>query len=119
MSLAFNNKEDLDKVSAAIKVAACICARDGLISQAEETVMFQLVSEKYLSFTIDFFNIAIDDFFNSENQIEDYLECITDLEMRKFTLFLSKKSASADGLDFRENIAIQKASFIWGIELNE
>lgn len=110
---------NLDDISASVKVAACVCAIDGLISQAEEAIMFQIVLEKFPDYKIDDFNTAIDDFFESNEQIEDYLIGITNLEMRYFTLQLCEKSASADGLDFRENLAHQKACLIWGIDSNE
>ena len=104
---------DLDQVSACIKVAACICARDGLISQAEEEMMFKLVSEKIPDYQLDQFNHVIDDFFDSTDQVEEYLSKISSPEIRKFALYLSEVSASVDGLDIRENIALQKAHIIW------
>lgn len=110
---------NLEEISASVKVAACACAIDGLMSQAEETTMFQLVLKKFPEYQLDNFNSAIDEFFESNDQIEDYLLAITNIEMRYFTLYLCEKSASADGLDFRENFAIQKACLIWGIESNE
>jgi len=105
---------DIDQISDCIKVAACICARDGLISQAEEEMMFKLVLEKIPKYQLEQFNHVIDEFFDSTDQIEDYLRKITTLELRKFTLYLSEVSASIDGLDVRENIALQKAYLIWG-----
>jgi len=104
---------DLDQISACIKVAASICARDGLISQAEEEMMFKLVSEKIPNYQLDQFNHVIDEFFDSTEQIEDYLSKISNPEVRKFTLQLSEVSASVDGLDIRENIALQKAHLVW------
>lgn len=102
-----------------LKIAACVCGKDGIISQAEEDMMFQLVSTKYTEFSLDDFNSIIDDFFDSEKQIEDYLLEITDPETRHFVLELSAKSASADGLDIRENIALNKIAILWDININE
>lgn len=110
---------EFHEISASIKVAACVCARDGLISHAEETMMFKIISEKFSGYSLDQFNSVIDEFFNSNDQIENYLQAITNTEIREFTLYLAKNSACADGLDFRENIAIQKAYLTWGIEPNE
>ena len=42
------------------------------------------------------------------DQIEDYLALIENDELRQFTLELSEMSASADGLDPRENIALER-----------
>ena len=102
-----------DQIPACIKVAACICALDGLISEAEEEMMFKLVLEKVPEYQLEQFNQVIDEFFDSTDQIEDYLCRIKNPEARKFTLYLSEASASADGLDLRENIALQKAHIIW------
>ncbi len=102
-----------------VKIAACVCGKDGIISQAEEDMMFKLVSNKYADFSLSDFDSIIDDFFDSEKQIEDYLLEITDSETRHFVLELSAVSASADGLDIRENIALNKIAILWGINLNE
>jgi len=102
-----------NKISEAVKVAICICAEDGLVSESEEAMVYQLISEKFPDYSKDAFIKAVDDFFSSKLQIEDYLAAITDREMQKFTLELSKVSAGIDGLDFRENVAIEKASMYW------
>lgn len=115
-----NNKMNADmsqnEILDCVKVAICVCAIDGLISQTEEQILFQLISSKFPEFSRDIFNLVIDDFFESSNQIEDYLNKVHSLAMREFTLSLCKESASADGLDFRENLAIQKACLIWGLQ---
>jgi len=103
-----------NSVSGCLKIAACICGRDGLISHAEEQKMFELISQKFPDFSIGEFEVAIDEFFDSGDQIEDYLLAIDDIDMRQFTLNLAEASASVDGLDIRENIALQKAYQIWG-----
>lgn len=107
---------EINEISAGIKIAACICAKDGLISQAEEEMMFHLISEKLPEYKIAKFNVVIDEFFDSTDQIEDYLKAISGPETRKFILHLAEVSASVDGLDIRENIALQKAYLIWGLE---
>lgn len=107
------------KIVAGIKIAACVCGKDGIISRAEEDMMFKLVSDKYPEFSLDEFNTIIDDFFDSKMQIEDYLLEIMDHETRNFIFKLATKSASADGLDIRENIALSKVAILWGINPNE
>ena len=102
-----------------LKIAACVCGKDGIISQAEEEKMFQLVSNKYSEFSLSDFDLILDDFFNSDKQIEDYLLEIADSETRNFVFELSAASASADGLDIRENIALSKVAVLWGINPNE
>ena len=105
-----------NELSAIIKVAACICGKDGLISSSEEEMMFSLISEKFSDFTLNDFNKTLDEFFESDDSIEDFLEEIVTDELKHFTLQLSEKSASADGLNLLENIALQKAYAYWGIK---
>ena len=109
-------KNDIEKC---LKIAACICGRDGVISEAEECIMFQLASNKCPSLKSEDFEKVLDEYFDSDNQIEDYLEQVVDVELRKFALMLSEKSASADGLDIRENIALSKAYALWGLKPHE
>ena len=108
-----------NNVVVSLKIAACICGKDGLISLAEEQKMFQLISEKFPEFSFDDFEAVINEFFDSNDQIEDYLSKVNDQEMRQFTLELSEASASVDGLDIRENIALKKAYQIWGVNPDE
>lgn len=108
-----------DEISKCLKIAACICGKDGIISQAELDMMFTLASKMYPDFNMDDFEEILDEFFDSDEQIEDFLDDIEDLELRKFTLNLSEVSASEDGLDIRENIALKKAYSIWGIKPHE
>lgn len=107
------------EISKCLKIAACICGKDGIISEAEIEMMFRLVLNKYPSFKMEDFERILDEFFDSEEQIEDYLNQVEELELRNFTLELSEVSASVDGLDIRENIALQKAYSIWDIKSHE
>lgn len=108
-----------NEISKCLKIASCICGKDGLISGSEIDMMFQIASKKYPSFTMEDFEKILDEFFDSEEQIEDYLNQIENLELREFTLKLSETSASVDGLDIRENIALKKAYSIWGMKYHE
>jgi hypothetical protein len=74
-----------DDIYTSIKIAACVCGKDGLISFPEEEKIFQLVSEKSPSFTRVQFDQVIDNFFDSVDQIEDYAEIISDPSIRQFT----------------------------------
>jgi len=107
------------EIESCLKLAACICAKDGVLSQAEEEKIFQLIQEKFPDFTVDDFEKSITDFFESNDQIEDYLNNITSYNLRIFALELSKISASVDGLDIRENIALKKAYSYWGVPYHE
>ncbi len=107
-----------NELSACILVAVCICAKDGVISEVEEQAMLRILREQYPDFSAELFESALTEFFDSNQQIEDYLALVDDKDLRRFTLSLSESSASADGLDIRENIALKKAYLIWGMKSN-
>ena len=108
----------LNNLGSCVKVAACICGKDGIITEVEEQKMLQILEAQFPEFSYELFEQAIAEFFDSDDQIEDYLSQIDDEELRHFTLQLSEDSARADGLDIRENIALQKAYMVWGINRN-
>lgn len=101
-----------------IKVAACVCGKDGIISAAEEQEMFRFLVERFPDCDQSMFENALTDFFDSNDQIEDYLALIDDEVLRQFTLELAEVSAGADGLEIRENIALEKVYEIWGMSRN-
>jgi hypothetical protein len=45
------------------------------------------------------------------------LDQVSDINLKKFTINLCEFSASADGLDIKENIALHKVKLILGEEL--
>lgn len=107
-------KDILDLV---IKVVACVCGKDGLISQAEEEAIYNGIKQETSDYSFERFNEVLNKFFDESYQIEDYLVKITEPELREFTINLCELSASADGLDIKENIALNKAKLILGEEL--
>ncbi len=102
-------------IKACIMIAACACGEDGVISSEEETEMFRILEARYHGLTEALFEEALTEFFESDLQIEDYLHMVTDGELRRFALSLAELSASADGLDPRENVALERAYTFWGI----
>ena len=108
-----------NNISSCVKIAACICGKDGLLSELEVNKILELVSIEFPSFARDDFESYIDEFFESDLQIEDYLKEVDDPEFMKFVLEVSKVSASSDGLDLAENIALQKAYAFWGLPSND
>ena len=108
--LALNNLSDC------LKIAACICGKDGVISELEEKTMFQFAKDKFPDFNLVSMELVLTEFFDSNQQIEGYLELIDDIELRQFTLELAKISACSDGLNIKENIALEKACLIWGMK---
>jgi hypothetical protein len=105
----FMKIEELDIV---VKIAACVCGKDGVISQTEESKMYELVHQSYPYYSISHFNQILDNFFAENTQIEEYLEFVSDSDVKNFCLNLCEESASADGLDIKENIALQKVRVI-------
>lgn len=106
----------MDDAIACLKIAACICGKDGVISALEESTLHQCLLQRFPHFSTEQFDQALTEFFESSEQIEDYLALIEDPHLRQFTLKLAEVSASADGLNIKENIALEKAYLIWGIE---
>ena len=82
-----------------------VCGYDGFISQAEEDCLFKLFSEHY---SVDklIFDSVVDKFFESNSTLEDFLSKISNQDL---VLSWAEKAAGADGLDIRENIALQKS----------
>lgn len=106
----------MNELSTCIKVAACVCAKDGVISELEEQAIISIVTERFPELTNAMIENFLTEFFDSDHQIEDYLALVDDNELRNFTLNLAEVSASADGLSLMENIALEKAYLVWGIE---
>lgn len=100
-----------------VKIAACVCGKDGVISQTEEESIFTIMTTKYPNYTLERFNQTLDVFFDETLQLEDYLKHIVDYDLKKFTITLCEFSASADGLDIKENIALHKVMLILGEEV--
>jgi hypothetical protein len=107
-----------ERIEISIKVAACVCGKDGVISQTEEQAIFKFISDRFPECDLEMFENALTEFFDSNYQIEEYLMLIDNRDQRLFTLNLAEYSASADGLDVRENIALEKAYIYWEIERN-
>lgn len=113
-----NKKEAEDSIKTCIKIAACVCGKDGVISSAEEKEMLRLCVERYPKCDQNMFESTLTEFFDADDQIEDYVKNIEEDGLRKFALELAETSASADGLALRENIALEKVYMIWGIDRN-
>jgi hypothetical protein len=77
---------------ACVRLAACICGKDGVISETELNEMVKVLSMRFPEFSFDLFEKAIDDFFMSDAQIEEFLDVIENEELRIFTLKLSELS---------------------------
>lgn len=107
-------EETLDVI---VKIAACVCGKDGVISQAEEEAIFETVVSNYPHYALERFNQIVDEFFDETMQLEDYLNHVSGLNTHNFIVTLCELSASADGLDIKENIALNKVKLILGEDL--
>jgi hypothetical protein len=107
----------LSEVDVIVKIAACVCGKDGIISQVEEKKMYEVVSAFIPDYSIQHFDKVLDSFFEENTQIEQYLEIIRESTQKIFCISLCEQSASADGLDIKENIALHKVKSILEIDL--
>ncbi len=103
-----------DEAISCLMIAVCICAKDGLISSDEEEKLFTEFKGHFPDFESSLYEELLDEFFNSSKQLEDYMEGVSSEGMKLFAIKLSEISASEDGLEIRENIALQKVKSIWG-----
>jgi len=109
---------ELHNLDIAVKIAACVCGEDGIISKAEEDTILSTIKLEYPTYPLTSFYQALDDFFNKPLNIEDYSQQLLPIDgFDLFVITLCDLSASADGLDIKENIALQKVKLILGENL--
>ena len=116
MVIGINKDQAID----ILNIVLCISAKDGVLSDTQ----IELSRTEFSSFfneqiSIEQMDGIVDDFFNSDKQIEDYLNKIKENELKIPVLRLSIIGASSDGLDVRENMALQKAIYFWNYNLEE
>ena len=100
-------------------LALCLCATDGLVSNSEETALRELISESFSTKHDDEIDAWIDEFFDSDLQIEDYALSIPDHENRLLAIKIGLSASAIDGLDIRESLGLQKVLSLYGIRLSE
>ena len=59
---------DHENISEIVKVAICICAEDGLVSETEENAVYELISKRFPNYSQDSFSKAVKDFFSSDKR---------------------------------------------------
>ena len=95
----------MDKqIEAQINLALAICAHDGLISDAEIASLVSQYSDSE-KITKSEIEQLVDAFFDDDKTLEELILLVDDLE---YALQVSENAASADGLDIRENFALQR-----------
>ena len=87
-----------------IMLCLAICAHDGLVSKSEEQKIFDLAFAEN-NIDLDSFNLLVDKFFESTDSLETILSTVSD---KNKALYWAEEAASADGLDVKENIALQR-----------
>lgn len=97
----------------AVTLCAIICGRDGVISEDEISVMYQEFSVLNSSLTQKKIDSLIDRYFDENPRISDIAAKVTNSFHRATILRIAEKSAAADGLDERENLALEKLKSIW------
>lgn len=107
-----SNKESVDHI---IGLALCLCATDGVVSEEEESEIIRLVQIEFPEIENESINKVIDCFFESDDQLEHYLDLIAGRRQQIMALSLAYRSAKSDGLDIREEIAFRKALSVYGL----
>lgn len=92
-----------------IKLAACICSKDGIISGEEIECMKKEIKGFDPDFNTDNFEDIIVEFFSENKSVSEYCKNIQTGSNTNKILEFCHKSASIDGLDPRENDAYMKA----------
>ncbi|MDC1116963.1 hypothetical protein OAS73_03680 [Luminiphilus sp.] len=93
-----------EQIKAQINLALAVCAHDGLISDAEIAFLQTHFcdSGKVTEFEME---ELVDAFFEDERPLEELISLVDDVD---YALRVSKEAASADGLDIRENFALER-----------
>ncbi len=102
-----------------IKIALYVACNDGVFSEEEEEQLVKLSIKNFPS--IDQMKIAnwIDEFFDENLTLENYCDKIADIEGRLLALRIAIETASADGLDLKENLALSRVMNYWNISWKE
>ena len=102
-----------------VKLILCISAQDGVISETELDTAYKLINDQFDKISKQKFEELIDEFFNEDYALEEYLLKLNDSDEFQEILKISYKSATRDGLDIRENLAFDKACKHWGEALED
>lgn len=90
------------------KLVIHISAADGYLSEVEIDKAYRELSNIY-KISKENFDRCVDDFFQEDQQIEDYLSLLKELSEPEILLDVCYKAAASDDFDIRENFAFTKA----------
>ena len=96
------------------KLVIHISAADGYLSEVEIDKAYQELSNIYKISKEDF-DKCVDQFFQEDQQIEDYLSLLKELPKPEIMLNVCFKAAASDDFDIRENFAFTKACMFFEI----
>lgn len=109
----------MDYEKSIIKVALYISSNDGVLSNEEEVELIRLAKHSFSNINRKVIDSWIDEFFEEDLQLESYCDELTDNKNRILALNIAVETASADGLDIKENLALLKVMNYWGISWKE
>ena len=96
------------------KLVIHISAADGYLSEVEIDKAYKELSNIYKISRKDF-DKCVDQFFQEDQQIEDYLSLLKELSEPEIMLDVCYKAAASDDFDIRENFAFTKACVFFEI----
>lgn len=102
-----------------IKLVACVCAQDGIVSQIELETAFNLVNKTIGKSSRKDFDTYIEKFFEEDITLEGYLLAIPKNQNPDDVLKICYEAAISDGLEIRENLAFDKACKFWSKDITE
>ena len=96
------------------KLVIHISAADGYLSEVEIDKAFKELSNIY-KISKENFDKCVDQFFQEDQKIEDYLSLLKELSEPEIRLEVCYKAAASDDFDIRENFAFTKACMFFEI----
>lgn len=108
-----------DFIHEIVGLSLCLCAVDGLVSDTEENELKKELLNTYPYIEISLIEQWIDEFFDSDLQIEDYALAIPGTENRLIALKIGVHAAASDGLNIKESIALLKVCSLYGLDIKE
>jgi hypothetical protein len=102
-----------------IKIALYVACNDGVLSEEEEEQLVKSSLKNFPSVEQKKIEFWIEEFFEEDLLLENYCDKISGLEDRLLALKIATETASADGLDLKENLALSRVINYWGIPWEE
>lgn len=103
------------EIKSGLFVCLAICAADGFISKEEEESLYVKFNENFGISKIIFEDL-VNLFFESQDEIEKYLDGVCSKELKNKLLNIARDAAAVDGFDITENIAWDKCKNYWAVK---